>query len=127
MNNKINGHPEHGNAPTPNPESPASSARPPDVTDLLVRWQSGDAAALERLIPLVYQELRELARKYLRQERGNHTLQSTALVHEAYLRLAAQHPPQMQNRAHFLAIAARMMPVKGGERTICLAASMPSF
>jgi RNA polymerase sigma factor (TIGR02999 family) len=106
MNNKINGHPEHSNAATPNPESPA---RTPDVTDLLVRWQSGDAAALERLIPLVYKELRELARKYLRQERGNHTLQSTALVHEAYLRLAAQHPPQMQNRAHFLAIAARMM------------------
>jgi RNA polymerase sigma factor (TIGR02999 family) len=80
-----------------------------DVTDLLQRWQSGDPAAFERLIPLVYRELRQLARNYLRQERGNHTLQSTALVHEAYLRLAAEHRPQMQSRAHFLAIAARVM------------------
>jgi RNA polymerase sigma factor (TIGR02999 family) len=80
-----------------------------DVTDLLLRWQSGDPAAFERLIPLVYRELRQLAHNYLRQERGNHTLQSTALVHEAYLRLAAEHRPQMQSRAHFLAIAARVM------------------
>jgi RNA polymerase sigma factor (TIGR02999 family) len=80
-----------------------------DVTGLLLRWQSGDPAAFERLIPLVYRELRQLARNYLRQERGNHTLQSTALVHEAYLRLAADHRPQMQSRTHFLAIAARVM------------------
>jgi RNA polymerase sigma factor (TIGR02999 family) len=80
-----------------------------DVTDLLLRWQSGDPAAFERLIPLVYRELRQLAHNYLRQERGNHTLQSTALVHEAYLRLASEHRPQMQSRTHFLAIAARVM------------------
>jgi RNA polymerase sigma factor (TIGR02999 family) len=80
-----------------------------DVTDLLARWQGGDPAAFERLIPLVYRELRQLADNYLRQERGSHTLQSTALVHEAYLRLAAEHSPQMQSRAHFLAIAARVM------------------
>jgi|SRR5450631_1720845 RNA polymerase sigma factor (TIGR02999 family) len=94
MTNKINGDPELPRA---------------DVTDLLLRWQSGDPAAFERLIPLVYRELRQLAHNYLRQERGNHTLQSTALVHEAYLRLAAEHRPQMQSRAHFLAIAARVM------------------
>jgi RNA polymerase sigma factor (TIGR02999 family) len=110
MNNKISGDPEHGKAPIASPVSVAPSAAPPaGVTDLLVRWQSGDPAAFERLIPLVYRELRQLARNYLRQERGNHTLQSTALVHEAYLRLAAEHSPQMQSRAHFLALAARVM------------------
>jgi RNA polymerase sigma factor (TIGR02999 family) len=79
------------------------------VTQLLVRWREGDRDALEELMPLVYDELRRLARHYLRQERGDHTLQSTALVHEAYLRLAGQNPPQWQNRAHFFGIAARVM------------------
>jgi len=76
---------------------------------LLVRWRAGDAAALESLIPLVYGELRSLAHHYLRQERPNHTLQSAALVHEAYVRLAGQQPPALQNRSHFFGIAARLM------------------
>jgi RNA polymerase sigma factor (TIGR02999 family) len=79
------------------------------VTELLVRWRGGDREALEELMPLVYDELRRLAHYYLRQERNDHTLQSTALVHEAYLRLAGQNPPQWQNRAHFFGIAAHVM------------------
>jgi RNA polymerase sigma factor (TIGR02999 family) len=79
------------------------------VTELLVRWRRGDREALEELMPLVYEELRRLAHHYLRQERADHTLQSTALVHEAYLRLAGQNPPQWQNRAHFFGIAAHIM------------------
>ena len=79
------------------------------ITSLLVRWREGDRTALDHLIPLVYDELRSLARHYLRQERSDHTLQSTALVHEAYLRLAGENPPQWQNRTHFFGIAARLM------------------
>jgi len=79
------------------------------VTELLVRWRGGDREALEELMPLVYEELRRLAHHYLRQERTDHTLQSTALVHEAYLRLAGQNPPEWQNRAHFFGIAAHIM------------------
>ena len=79
------------------------------VTTLLVRWREGDRDALEQLMPLVYDELRRLASHYLRRERSDHTLQSTALVHEAYLRLAGQNPPEWQNRAHFFGIAARIM------------------
>jgi RNA polymerase sigma factor (TIGR02999 family) len=79
------------------------------VTELLFRWREGDRQALEALMPLVYNELRRLANHYLRQERSDHTLQSTALVHEAYLRLAGQNPPQWQNRAHFFGIAAHIM------------------
>jgi RNA polymerase sigma factor (TIGR02999 family) len=79
------------------------------VTELLVRWRGGDRDALEELMPLVYDELRRLAHHYLRQERSDHTLQSTALVHEAYLRLAGQNPPQWQNRALFFGIAAHIM------------------
>jgi RNA polymerase sigma factor (TIGR02999 family) len=79
------------------------------VTTLLYRWREGDRQALEQLMPLVYDELRRLAHHYLRQERSDHTLQSTALVHEAYLRLAGQNPPQWQNRAHFFGIAAHIM------------------
>jgi RNA polymerase sigma factor (TIGR02999 family) len=75
----------------------------------LVRWRAGDREALEALMPLVYDELRRLAHHYLRQERSDHTLQSTALVHEAYLRLAGQNPPQWQDRAHFFGIAAHLM------------------
>jgi RNA polymerase sigma factor (TIGR02999 family) len=76
---------------------------------LLFRWREGDREALEALMPLVYDELRRLAHHYLRQERTDHTLQSTALVHEAYMRLAGQSPPQWQNRAHFFGIAAHIM------------------
>jgi len=79
------------------------------VTELLARWRAGDAEALESLIPLVYEELRSLAHHYLRQERANHTLQSTALVHEAYVRLVGHPPPALQNRAHFFGVAARLM------------------
>ena len=79
------------------------------VTELLVRWREGDREALEALMPMVYGELRRLANHYLRRERSDHTLQSTALVHEAYLRLAGPNAPQWQNRAHFFGIAARIM------------------
>ena len=79
------------------------------VTELLVRWKAGDQAALEELVPLVYKELREIARRQLQRERPGHTLQSAALVHEAYLRLLDQRPFDTENRAHFLAVAARLM------------------
>lgn len=79
------------------------------VTELLVRWRGGDKAALDLLMPLVYSELHRVANHYLRSERPDHTLQSTALVHEAYVRLAAQELPQWQNRAHFFAVAAQLM------------------
>ena len=80
-----------------------------DVTQLLVRWREGDRQALDALLPLVYKELRRIAHHYLQKERPNHTLQSTSLVHEAYLRLVAQDLPQFQNRAHFFAVAAQLM------------------
>lgn len=79
------------------------------VTELLVRWRRGDRTALDSLLPLVYGELQRIANCYLREERPDHTLQSTALVHEAYLRLAQQDFPQWQNRAHFFAVAAQLM------------------
>lgn len=86
---------------------------PPDsssqVSKLLVNWREGDEAAREALIPLVYDELRRLARRHLRRERPDHTLQSAALVHEAYLRLIRQDQPQWQNRAHFFGVAAQLM------------------
>lgn len=81
----------------------------PDVTQLLVSWSQGDQSALERLMPLVYSELHRLASAYLRRERPNHTLQSTALVHEAFLRMVGQHDVQWRNRAHFYGIAAQMI------------------
>jgi RNA polymerase sigma factor (TIGR02999 family) len=79
------------------------------ITTLLFRWREGDGLALQQLMPLVYDELRRLASHYLRQERSDHTLQPTALVHEAYLRLAGENPPEWQNRAHFFGIAANIM------------------
>jgi RNA polymerase sigma factor (TIGR02999 family) len=79
------------------------------VTELLVRWKAGDQEALEELVPLVYKELRDIARHHLRRERPAHTLQSAALVHEAYLRLLDQRPFDTENRAHFLAVASRLM------------------
>jgi RNA polymerase sigma factor (TIGR02999 family) len=80
----------------------------PDVTRLLANWRGGDASALEQLTPLVYAELRRLASGFLRRERPGHTLQPTALVHEAYMRLVDQGQP-LRNRAHFLAVAAQLM------------------
>jgi RNA polymerase sigma factor (TIGR02999 family) len=79
------------------------------VTELLVRWKAGDSQALERLIPLIYKDLRDIAHFHLRRERPGHTLQSAALVHEAYLRLQAQEPFEAENRTHFLAVASRLM------------------
>lgn len=79
------------------------------VSELLAKWQGGDEEALHVLVPLVYNELRRVAHHYLQQERSGHTLQSTALVHEAYLRLAKQGPAHLDNRAHFFAIAAQLM------------------
>lgn len=79
-----------------------------DVTQLLVQSRTGDRAALDRLMPLVYDELRLIAARYLRQERSGHTLQSTALVNEAYLRMIAR-PCDWQDRAHFFAVAARII------------------
>lgn len=80
-----------------------------NVTQLLVDWSKGDSAALERLMPIIYNELRRLAAHYMRKERPDHTLQPTALVHEAYLRLIDQKTVRWQNRAHFFGLAARMM------------------
>jgi len=80
-----------------------------DVTGLLQEWQAGHADALERLLPLVYDELRRVARGRLRQERPGHTLQATALVHEAYLRLTGPGHLTPQNRTHFFALSARLM------------------
>jgi RNA polymerase sigma factor (TIGR02999 family) len=79
------------------------------VTDLLTRWSEGDDAVLAELTPLVYEELRRLAHRQMGAERTDHTLQTTALVSEAYLRLADQTNPRWQNRAHFFAVAARAM------------------
>lgn len=79
------------------------------VSELLVRWKRGEQDALEVLLPLVYDELRRLAHHHLQGERAGHTLQSTALVHEAYLRLADQEPLRLDNRAHFFAVASHLM------------------
>ena len=79
------------------------------ITQLLIDWGKGDQAALEKLMPLVYSELRRLAGNYLRRERGEHTLQPTALVNEAYLKLIDQRNPKWQNRAHFFGISAQLM------------------
>ena len=79
------------------------------VTNLLVEWRRGDEAALARLIPIVYQELRRVASARLRGEGRDHTLQTTALVHEVYLRLVGLDRMNLQNRTHFFAMAARLM------------------
>lgn len=80
-----------------------------DITRLLKRWRNGDPQALEELTPLVYGELRHLAKHYMRQERAGHTLQPTALVHEAYLRLTGLRKTDFQNRIHFYGAAAHVM------------------
>ena len=86
-----------------------STPAPGQVTELLVAWRRGDESAAERLIPLVYDDLRARAAGALRRERRAHTLTPTALVHEAYLRLVEGRPPEVEGRKHFLAIAARVM------------------
>jgi RNA polymerase sigma factor (TIGR02999 family) len=82
---------------------------PKEVTRLLVDWGNGDQAALDELIPLVYDELRRLAGRYMRRESQGHTLQTSALVNEAYLRLIDQKSVRWQNRAHFFGVAAQLM------------------
>lgn len=87
-------------------ENPTPS---PTVTELLQAWGKGDAAALDQLVPAVYDELHRQAERYLRRERPGHTLQTTGLVHEAYLRLVDQRQADWQNRAQFFGVAAQMM------------------
>lgn len=82
---------------------------PGEITQLLIQVTQGDHEAESRLIPLVYDELRRLARRYMRHERPDHTLQATALVHEAYVRLAGEKEIAWQNRAHFFGVAANLM------------------
>lgn len=94
---------------------PAMSASPPDapppgrITDLLIAWRGGDESALDELVPLVHAELRRLARRHMRGERGGHTLQTTALVNEAYLRLLDTSRVQWNDRGHFFAMASLLM------------------
>jgi RNA polymerase sigma-70 factor, ECF subfamily len=82
---------------------------PLDVTQLLTAWSQGNEAALDELTPLVYNDLHQRARNYLRRERPDHTLQPTALIHEAYLRLVHESKPEWNDRAHFFAVASRVM------------------
>jgi RNA polymerase sigma factor (TIGR02999 family) len=93
----------------PNTPQPAEAAPPQAITELLHAWGAGDAVAGEALVPLVYAELRRQARLVMRREGEGHTLQATALVHEAWLRLADQHGARWESRTQFLAIAAQMM------------------
>jgi RNA polymerase sigma factor (TIGR02999 family) len=108
------------------------------VSELLVKWRAGDEQALQALIPLVYKELHTLAHHYLRKERSGHTLQTTALVHEAYLRMVDQRPFAVENRAHFVGVAARLMrqilvdyarshraAKRGPDRTVELEVALP--
>ena len=88
---------------------PIPSLPPQEVTQLLVDWGNGNQAALDRLMPVVYTELRQLAHRYMRRERPGHTMQTTALIHEAYLRLVDQNQVRWQHQAHFFGIAARLM------------------
>lgn len=87
----------------------ATKAGPHEVTQLLLDWGKGDKAALDKLIPLVYGELRKLARQHLHRERPGHTLQTTDLIHETYLKLVNQRQVQWQNRAHFFGVSAQLM------------------
>jgi RNA polymerase sigma factor (TIGR02999 family) len=88
---------------------PLNETPDPAITRLLQEWSGGRSEAVERLVPLVYRELHGLASRHLARERGAHTLQPTALVHEAYLRLSKSASPDWQDRAHFFAVAARVM------------------
>ena len=90
-------------------DPPMSESRPPDVTGLLRAWAGGDREALDRLMPIVYGELRRIARARMLRERSNHTLEPTALVNEAYVRLIDLRRVQWQDRAHFFAVSAEIM------------------
>jgi RNA polymerase sigma factor (TIGR02999 family) len=91
------------------PAGTSAKAGPQEVTQLLLDWSEGDRAALEKLAPIVYDELRRLAHHYMEGQRRDHTLQTTALVNEAYLRLADQKRASFTNRSHFFAVAAKAM------------------
>jgi RNA polymerase sigma factor (TIGR02999 family) len=86
-----------------------AESSPNRITKLLAAWSDGDETACEKLVPLVYEELHRLAHRYMRKERTGHTLQTSALVNEAYLRLAGAENVRWQNRAHFFAVSARLM------------------
>lgn len=96
-------------APLRQPKPHMPPASDPHVTELLLAWSNGERAALDELIPLVHEELLMLARRYMARENAGHTLQSTALVNEAYLRMVDMRRVEWQNRAHFFAIAAKLM------------------
>jgi RNA polymerase sigma factor (TIGR02999 family) len=117
----------------------SSAPAPGDVTRLLQLWSGGDRDALERLVPLVYGELRRLAGRYMKRERPNHTLEPTAVVHEAFLRLIEQKNVSWKNRAHFFGVAAQAMRrvlvdharrhkanKRGGVRTCALTLAEPA-
>ena len=91
-----------------NKKDTMSTASSNPVTELLMRWRCGDQEALQALLPLVYDELRRIAHHHLQAERAGHTLQSIALVHEAFLRLVVQEPLRLDNRAHFFAVASQL-------------------
>ena len=105
----MNGEPESVNAKQAWLSKTTRPAAPHEVTQLLASWSQGDQAAFERLTPLIYEELRRLAHHYMERQRPGHTLQTTALVNEAYLRLADQSRPSFTNRSHFFAVAAKAM------------------
>jgi RNA polymerase sigma factor (TIGR02999 family) len=105
----MNGEVKSANASRRQISIGTGSATAQEVTQLLADWNHGDQAALQKLTPLVYEELRRLAHHYMETQRPDHTLQTTALVHEAYLRLVDQSRPSFTNRSHFLAVAAKAM------------------
>ena len=105
----MNGEVESANGSRRQISIGTSPAAAQEVTQLLADWSHGDQAALQKLTPLVYGELRRLAHHYMEGQRPDHTLQTTALVHEAYLRLVDQSRPSFTNRSHFLAVAAKAM------------------
>jgi RNA polymerase sigma factor (TIGR02999 family) len=89
--------------------TPAVTPSPKSITELLIEWQDGDEKALDRLMPLVHEELRRMAHRYLRRERPGHSFQSSDLVNEAYIRLVDRKGLRWQNRAHFYGVAAQAM------------------
>jgi RNA polymerase sigma factor (TIGR02999 family) len=105
----MSGEPESGTGKRARLSNGTPAAAAQEVTQLLADWSQGDQAALEKLTPLVYEELRRLAHHYMEGQPPGHTLQTTALVNEAYLRLAEQSRPSFTNRSHFCAVAAKAM------------------
>ncbi len=87
----------------------AMASSPENITQLLIDWSDGDEAALEKLMPLVYNDLHQIARRYMARQNAGHTLQTTALIHEAFIKMVGQSEKQYQNRSHFFAVAAQAM------------------